>query len=440
MRKLSIVLLSMMTLLTTKARAYYKIPMSRYFLLLAFTLLCSCLFSQIKDTTGINTKRYEWIIQDSPVGLNTMRQSDQNYLSTYRYVSDELGKVMSTKANLLVQFVFSLFTYPVTHEEGHRSILTSLGIGAISQPLYNLKGVAYVNGVTDEQLQRLRDTDLPDYIRVHTAGIESDYMLSLQEERMITLGEESRKNLFVEVYFRKLCTMLYFTGSLIPSMEPKLKEDANELKNDIVGHDVYGAIKNLYRPQLEFHRYTLYEDLTTEEKHFVNRVGYRALVNLISPVFIKKLNFANKSDFKLGIGAGYAMSPFGDFIDENFYIQLKKKYTIHAYLREYQNRNTWFPAAGVTLYNCRLTQHLSTTIAAHGWSQPAGLDFNTTKSQLGAAGDVLLKYIVLHTKKKNSVSLDLGVNCKTAGFLPEEVILKKHFGVRLGASLNISQK
>ena len=38
------------------------------------------------------------------------------------------------------------------------------------------------------------------------------------------------------------------------------------------------------------------------------------------------------------------------------------------------------------------------------------------------------------------MSLDLGLIYKTKGFLPEEVQLNEHFGVRLGLTLNLLKK
>ena len=40
----------------------------------------------------------------------------------------------------------------------------------------------------------------------------------------------------------------------------------------------------------------------------------------------------------------------------------------------------------------------------------------------------------------NSMSVDLGLNYKTKGFLPEEVVMDKHLGVRLGVTFNIAHK
>ena len=207
-------------------------------LLLVQNIIISLAANESTTDSLVHRKPYEFILQDSPAGLITMRQSDENYLSVYRLLSNELYKNVKPKTGLMIQAITELFLYPLTHEEGHRSVLTSLGIGSISQPLYNLQGIAYVNGVRDAELKNLRDNDLPDYIRLHTAGIESDYMIGNKAEQDIFFNFDTKRNLFVEVYFRKLLTMAYYTASMIPSLSPNLKENPNELANDIVGHDV----------------------------------------------------------------------------------------------------------------------------------------------------------------------------------------------------------
>ena len=400
------------------------------------------LFAQ-KDTDTITFKRksYQFIIQDSPACLFTMRQFNQNYLSGYRCINDYLNDKMNTKTIHLIQELSDiLFFYPLTHEEGHRSVLTSLGIGSISQPYFNSEGAAFVKGVRDIDLQNLRQNDLPNYIRLHTAGLESDYMLSNRIEELVLLNQESKKNLYYGYFLRKLGLISYYTLSMYPSLNPQIKEEPNELDRDVVGHDVYGAIKNLYRPHENFYRYTNYNDLTSVEKQFVKRVGYRALLNLASPLFFNPLNLVRKQHLTLSLGLGYTMCPFGDFIDEKIYIQVHNNYRFHAYLRQFENYNTWFMGGGLSLVDYQISKKLNTTIACHLWTQPNKLDFNTTQSQFGGSGDVLFKYIVFENKSHSSLSLDLGLNYKTEGFLPEEVILKEHFGVRLGVTVNLIQK
>lgn len=228
--------------------------------------------------------------------------------------------------------------------------------------------------------------------------------------------------------------------SFFPGLNVKFKEEANELDRDIVGHDVYGAIKNLYRPQSPFYRYTNFEDLTHAEKRFAKRLGYRSFLNLVNPLFIRYLNIIERNNLKLSTGLGYTMCPFGDFIDENIWARIHKKYNVHLYFRQFQNRNNWFPAGGVSLVNYKLSEKLSSTVSGHMWSQPVNMDFNTAQSKLGAAGDILLKYIIMGKRtSKYALSIDLGLIYKTQGFLPEEVNMDKHLGLRLGTTVNLNR-
>ena len=46
----------------------------------------------------------------------------------------------------------SLITIPLTHEEGHRAVLTTNHIGSVSNPFFNENLAAYVKGVSDQTL------------------------------------------------------------------------------------------------------------------------------------------------------------------------------------------------------------------------------------------------------------------------------------------------
>jgi len=381
---------------------------------------------------------YSFLIQDTPTRLFTMRQSNINYLNGYRFFVRELDKVFSRHISTLIQFTaVNLFFVPLTHEEGHRSILTARGIGAISQPYYNSKGAAYVVGVRDAELEHLRNTEFPNYIRLHTAGLESDFMLINRMETLGAFDEDDVRTLYVEYVSRKFAQISYYALSLIPKLTPKLDEEANELERDIVGHDVYGAIRHLHRPQMKFYRYTEYDHLTDTEKKFVKRVGFRSLLNVANPMVFQKKNFSILENLKGSFGLGYSMAPFGDFIDENFWFQFCSKIKLHLYLRQFQNREHWFWAGGIRLWDFAFSQRFRTSLTTHLWQQPRQLDFNSSAAQNGAAIDVLVKYFIplKGSSRVKAISVDLGLLHKNYGFIPEEIILDKTTSIRVGSSI-----
>lgn len=391
-----------------------------------------------KDT--VRTTAYSFLFMDNPQQLYTMRQFNENYLSAYRLVVRGLDNNVKPYYSMLIQFAAGIITMPLTHEEGHRSILTAENIGSISQPYFNSKGAAYVKGVRDTTLIILRDTELPTYIRLHTAGLESDYMLIHRMENYSAFEKDESKRYIIEYAYRKLSHFYYYFSSLFPGLGFEHDEETNELERDIVGHDVYGAIRHLHRPNMEFYRYTKYDDLTKVEEDFVKRVGYRSLLNLLTPFVIGKNNFEITSNLKANFGFGYTMSPFGDFIDENLWLSFNDKLNIHTYFRQFQNRDTWFYGGGINLVDYPVHDKVVLNLSGHVWQQPQNLDFNTSSSFWGGSGDAMLRYKLFNKSRNESfdyLSFDIGIGYKTYGYLPEELYFDETFSLRFGTTLSL---
>lgn len=125
----------------------------------------------------------------------TMKQSNQLVQEGNRYLANLVinDKKSEKYFNLGSLLISSIILQPITHEEGHRSVLTELNIGAISQPIFDKNMVAKVTGVTDATLKNLRDTNLPSYIRLHTAGLESDFTYLNSLNSKLSFEEEEYK-------------------------------------------------------------------------------------------------------------------------------------------------------------------------------------------------------------------------------------------------------
>lgn len=382
-------------------------------------------------------KIYPFILRDTPARLFTMRQFDESSLSAYRLFSDVLNSELKPVVSYAVQgaFVVLLF-HGLTHEEAHRSILVAEDIGSVAHPFQLSERGGFVTGVTDATLQNLRDTKFPTFIRLHTAGFESDYMLATREETLMSQGDESYKNLAVEYLARKAGLIRYFTEGIF-KYNTDGAEEPNELDRDVVGNDLYGAIRHLFRPNMPYTRYTRYQDLTPEELGYLHRVQYRTLLNLVNANVIGVNNFRVSDDVRLNVGLGHCMGPFGDFIDQKFWVTVKRKVKVSGYLREFENRDRWFFGAGVGINDYPVTGRLLVSAAVHFWNQPADLSFTTLEGRAGGAVDVTGRYKMAleHSTWLRYLTLDVGMVYKTAGFLPEELALGKHFGARIGLSL-----
>lgn len=380
-------------------------------------------------------KSYDFVIYDGANSFS-MHQFDQNYLSTYRILSRSLDHISSNKhLNSGIKLLFVAFIgMPLTHEEGHRSVLTHKNIGSISQPFFNSKGAAFVKGVTDETLLNLRNTDLPTYIRMHTAGLESDNMLTFEMENLLVFEEDSYNILKEEYVLRKLSTIGYHLYTFLPEMMPDIKESKNELENDIVGHDIWGMIRHLHRPEMEFYRYTQFKDLTNEETKYAKKLAWRSFTNLFTPLIIGKINFNLSDNLKGNFALGHSLSPFGDYFEQNIWLMFKNKYKTSFYFREFMNRESTFFGGGIKLRNYEITNKIKTSIGFDIWKQPEDFSFNTNKGELGINSSIKLNYRLFNNSitfiKKIGLFTDLSY--KTKGFLPEYASLDEDFNIRFG--------
>ena len=399
---------------------------------------------------SIHTKRdYSFNIYDGVATSFTMRQFNQNFVETNRFAMRALDDVLGipffylTISTYIKLALPTIITIPITHEEGHRSILTAQNIGSISQPFANSSGACYVKGVTDNTLQNLRDTNLPVFIRMHTAGIESDYMICNRENELISYRLDLYQNVGFDLLFRNLMNVSYLSDGLTLSIRNHLKiktnskiekEEINELDRDIVGHDVFGMIYHLYRPEEVYSRYKNYHDLNKEERNFANRIGYRSLLNLLNTVNFTGQPLQLSEQIYISGNMGYCIAPFGDFINENIYLKYDN-FNIGVYARQAQNRKTWFPAAGVSLVDYKPFEWLSLTGRGHFWIQPKGLDFNTSKTLVGGAVEFEARGFFPNRNLNSSLkSMGLSIGClyKTAGFMPEIESHKQKFSINTG--------
>ncbi|NQX82392.1 MAG: hypothetical protein HRT66_10410 [Flavobacteriaceae bacterium] len=370
----------------------------------------------------------------------TMAQSNENYLSSYRIVNNIL---LDNIENQLLYDAFMIlipgfWAYAYSHERGHMSVLNHLGIGSLNQPLPNEYFAAYVNGVTDETLKGIKENNNKYYIRLHTAGIESDYGLAKRINDLMFFKEEKLIVLEYEYLFRKIMTIFYISNSLYPSLSVDLEEEANELDRDIVGHDVWGAIRNWHNPDMEFQRYNGWNDLNSEEKKYGKKIAWRSFLNFIDPMLYGNISYTTKKGNLWNANINYALSPFGDFLEQNFWYSSGDKLKIKAYIREFQNKDNTFFGGGASIYKYPISEKVKITLGTDVWSQPKNLSFIESESEFGYNIYTQIRYKFVDTGDKyiKAISLITDFYYKTSGFVPEYDSLDDDFGFRLGFSFS----
>ena len=425
------------------------------------------LFSQetplSNDYESVPLRFYSYSIFDGTLDSFTMRQMDLNYFATSRLINRGVEEIFADKTFLKIKvsdwinYTWPTFVYAITHEEGHRSILTAQNIGSISQPFFNLHGAAYVKGVTDQTLINLRDTKKDSFIRMYTAGIESDYMMSKRGEMFAAFDLDSFSILYPDYLFRRMMICGYLcTGIIYHGAEEigglynwitglmNLTEEKDELARDICGFDTFGATKALFEDNYQFRRYVQYSDLSKEEKNFlVWRVGYRSYLNFLSLFLFTKPYINITESFSVSGSVGYALAPFGDFIDENLYFRFKTEsagsLNFYLYARQAQNYKNWFPSFGLGIIEFAPFSWLSISSQTHIWWQPEKLNFYSTSSFFGGAFEITGKFFLTNKDWKTplqKIGLSTSLLVKSKGFMPEieqhDKYLRFSLGIEIG--------
>ncbi len=396
------------------------------------------------------TKFYNFNLYEGKDYSFTMNQSNDLMLNGIRlvgntvYQSDLTQKQKRIYANSLALFT-GFIGQALTHEEGHRSILSELGIGSISKPFIDENLVAKVTGVTDAALINLRNTDLPNYIRLHTAGLESDYAYLKKSDAFFNYNEEKYNILYMDYISRQLGTINYYLTNLYMHKQTSLTIRENgvaEENRDVVGHDLFGMVRHLHRPSMTFYRYTEWLDLTAEEQSYAKRMGFMSLLNLLNPNIFRLGNFNLSKSIKGNFSVNYSLSPFGDFTEQNAFLTINNKYKINPYFRQYFNKNYTFLAGGINLHNYVFKEDkmiLNTSLDF--WQQPKNLDFNTKNSQfgMGIKSELGMRLSSWDANSK-STYFNFGFSYKTNGFIPEAPSLKEDFRIHLGVILSVNSK
>ena len=435
--------------------------MKKLLIYLLLLLLSCSLFSQTTELT--------FPVFDGSYEYMTIKQSDDLFFSLYNISTKELfenhfedydfGNTFSERIKNIYKMtpwlslmVFDSFIFGgITHEEAHRAILTNKGIGSVSQPIIKMinpfMGVAYVKGVRDNELKNLRDTDFLSFIRMHTAGLESDYLFCQKGFDDFVFnntfsGDALMYNPSLLDYIMRGINMTMYQQSA-NSKGIKIAEETNELERDIVGDDVCGMIHHLFNPTAEYHRYFDPSSFSEEEKKFAKRIYWKAFLNfpIISPVIVSKNIFEITPKLNLSFNTGYCLTPFGDLIDENIYLQIKNvmqgPMNIVFTARQYQNKDYWFPEFDLRCEQFSPLKWLTLNAGANIWWQPENLSFTTDKAEFGGSVELGCNIYPFKTVENAKYEFGINLNCmyKTKGFKPEIMSMDEDFIFTAGISL-----
>ena len=336
-----------------------------------------------------------------------------------------------------------------THEEFHRSVLGVAGVASKNGNWLPSRWDGTVYGPTDEELSRLKATNLNTLLYSYTAGVQ-------------TQNAFTKKNAVVDFYYPRtqyknalylynaFYVWNYFkfsTSSLSDSVKVLAPphENANPAQRDFAGADLTAWAYDMFNPTKPFtardsfpngdgvNRRVGFSDLSPEAQDFLKKQKSLSLINFINPAifFVNRIRVSKGVSFNFF--AQYAPTHFGNNVALFIPLKIKNANLLLA-AHNYNNKNNtwWGVEVGAFDYapfsNKKI--HLSTLLNV--WEQPKNQSYYDTQSALGGALQVDAAY-----KISKTFSASVSVVGKTKGWMMGNPYLTDNLSVRVGMSYNL---
>jgi len=359
---------------------------------------------------------------------------------------------LSTTAAGIFGFAYVFpFGYPWMRQEFFRTTLSRHGINS-SNISYDITGTTGF-GVTDNQLGNLKANSPYDFIRMNSAGTEAYNLFSEKMSRnyfLYTLDDLS----FIPALVTTFLNMGHLSVAIIHGHGlidvdadiRKMYKNDNEVDRFLFGEDTFNWVYELFRPDETYAtrgehpsgdgsvaRYITFEQLTNEERKYLEMQGWLSYLNFVSPLLygINSFNLGSS-----GIEGNFALrhyfTSFGADILASIFLK-KNTFNMIFTLHNYMNYHNYFPAVEAELVDyplniSNLIFYLSPRILIG--MQPKGQVFKTKNPEfLGLLG------LRIDFMAHKNIFPYVDFTAKTKGWVAGNEYLDAHASVRLGVSL-----
>lgn len=341
------------------------------------------------------------------------------------------------------------------HEEFHRNIWAQYEIGSYNE-IWNFNlapdALSYVSHLQDEDLIWLKANDPAGFVRMGSAGIEAHF---LTNERLQTEDFLYNTNLpNIALYWADVLAPIDYVNrayntSTIDEHAEEYLDETDILKRDFTGNDFTAWVYDLFRPEelytargthptgIGIDRYRDYNDLNQEMLDYVEKMGNRQWLNLVSPFMVGIRSIKIGHHLHTNFALRHYLTSFGDDIQLELYINhsaLKGQIVLHRY----SNRNNWFPGLEVQLldheFGMGYNKALLLSGRVMGWMQPDDQLFTSSEAQLGG----LLSAQIFYTNS-SVFQPYLQLEGKSSGWVAGNPYLTDKFSARIGLSAFIGR-
>ncbi len=341
------------------------------------------------------------------------------------------------------------------HEEWHRTVMGQYGINSYNE-VYEMEFFSEtisVSDVKDEDLSNLKKNHPHDFIRMHSAGLESQNQLNLVIEKDQFFHDTQTFDQFILIS-NSINTSAYLytcasneSNSLTREI---LKDEGQNISGrDFTGLDCNAWVYDLFRPDEPYadrgthpsgvgiNRYITYSMLDDEEKRFLRKQHYLSYLNFFDPFLFGKRGFLYNNNIinspvLWNANLKHYLTPFGYSIDAHLYLQTSNRKVFFT-LHNYNNKEHYFP--GVSLELISLPQHFGqlfteNTFGISVWNQPKDFSFTSTEAQWGGRMSV---YSEQHWNSKFHTFIELSI--KSKGWYAGELYLNENENFMFGVNI-----
>jgi hypothetical protein len=338
------------------------------------------------------------------------------------------------------------------HEEFHRAMMTTNKVYSYddvnSFRSFGSDHISVVNE-TDDDLAYFKRKDPPGFNRMLAAGGEGELLLT---RKLYLNNFFYRSGLPITLYsgMVKALVITYPNGDAdTTGLAELLHREMNETKiseRDFTGPDYSGWTWHIFKPDVPYdslgkhptgngiNRYKSAVDLTSEELHYLKKVGRLMYLNFISPMTIG----INRIRFGKGKYANFAVQTFinGFGYDINPEVYLKTPmHNVYFGVHSYHNYKKSFLGIEAGTYLSKITiakKELKYDSRFMLWSQPRLQEFKTSSAEFGFLAQAKIYYPI-----HNWLNAYMDIEGKTDGWVSGNPFLKKNISVRIGCSINI---
>ena len=377
-------------------------------------------------------------------GLKDFSSLNFNLLSINNWINSEIHTRMR---NSIFQFSVSALYHsyimaPMEETLSENLFLSFHGIRSRMMPtLFNRYKQPYLYHVDDNAMSTSKSDNYTAFMRLHTVRDEGHYVRAFQIEEELAKTDLRNHNNLLDYLMIYAMDLFVNRNAIIYS--PSLKDispiDKKEREQPLLIDRKKSWVKYLFEQDAVYDRHITRQNLTDEEQRYLKRSSWLSWINLLSPQMFGIPKFRLGARNSVTFSLNYLRVPFGEMFGQNIWLMHHYGQLHGIFVKQYRNfdKTTW--GIGYKLYDVQLSRNFYVTSSLIAWQQPTAFAFKTDSSFSGFSINQLFEYQLLPDKytNRNNLSLFLGYDYKTKGYMPESYYLNPHFQVKAGLKVRL---